>query len=333
VDAHSDIANLAMAFAQQRKRDHKTGINYVTMIVENSKDPTALFLARRLLGVLLVQSKRAAEGVKVLEDLLAHARANEMTEEIGLILYDLGFAALSAELTDLAYEYWNQLYQHDRNYRNIQTLVTSLRREMDADIRSGSRPAEGSVADLIEEWQENAFPDNFLWNICGLRSERKIDLKKVTVTARVAAADRDEGGAGASAPAVEMSGDATEALARFSSLEPENFRIIANRVVGRLGYRVDEILTTYREADGVDYLAVPTGEKARILVAVRRWKSNIGEIPLRNFAQAVNDMKAREGLFITASELTETAETALPRIGRVRVVKPDELGDLLVGLL
>ena len=85
-----------MAFALKRKKDYKTSLNYVKLVVDNSKDQNAIFIAKRLQALLLVQSKKAIEGVKDLEDLLEYSKNHEMEDEISMLLYDLGFALLNA---------------------------------------------------------------------------------------------------------------------------------------------------------------------------------------------------------------------------------------------
>ncbi|OHD71517.1 MAG: hypothetical protein A2W19_16045 [Spirochaetes bacterium RBG_16_49_21] len=327
IDPHSDIGNLAMAFAQQRKHDYKAALNYVRMIIDTSADENALFVAKRLYAILSVQAKRPADGVKVLEELLSYARKKGMTEELSVILYDLGFTALNAEMTEPAYEYWNQLYQAEREYRNIQSLTTMLRKEM--DFKTGPRDVEGSVVEYTEEWLKDSFPSDFVWQICGLKSERTIDLSPLLATAHAESA-RDDGGEKKKA----VSSMAAEKVNAFIQLDVENFRIIASRVMARLGYRVDEILQTYREADGVDFLAYSQSVKDKTLIWVRRWKDiRVSEIPLRNLAQAVNDMKARQGIFICTSELTDAGEAAMGGLSKLRVILPNELGNLLADLL
>jgi tetratricopeptide (TPR) repeat protein len=326
IDPHSDIANLSMAFSLQRKRDFKTALTYARMIIDSSTDENAVFIARRLFGILCVQAKRPAEGVKTLEALLEQARKNEMNDEVAVILYDLGFAAVHAEMTELAYEYWNQLYQIDREFKNIQRCTTLLRKEMDSTAKKGGRDEEGSVMDFAEDWLRDSFPANFLWNICGLKAAKAVDLTATLASARADMA-RDDGSLRKMAAAQGLSADKIEA---FYGLDVETFRIISNRIVGKLGYRVDEILPTYREGDGVDFLAFDLSNKEKTLVWVRRWKNiRISEIPLRNLAQAVNDIKASQGIFITTSDLTEAGEAAVERLSRVRVIFPEELGNLL----
>ncbi len=330
INSHSDIANLAMAFAQQRKRDYKTALNYARMIIDTSSDESALLVARRLYALLCVQTKRPAEGVKMLESLLENIRKNDMKDEEAIILYDLGFAAVHAEMTELAYDYWNQLYQLDRGYKNIQSLTTMLRKEMDMTGKPGVNEGGGSVIDHSDDWLRDAFPDNFLWKICGLKSAVAVDLDGVLAAAR-ADGGRDDGQQRNESGA---SGQAAENISALFQLDGENFRIIAGRVVAKMGFRVDEILPTYRELDGVDFLALNLSTKDKTLIWVRRWKDiRISEIPLRNLAQAVNDMKVKQGVFVTTSELTEAGEAAAERLPKVRVVFPEELGNLLSDLL
>ena len=326
LDPHSDIANLAMAFTQQRKRDFKTALNYARMIIDSSTDDNAMFIAQRLYGILCVQAKRPAEGLKTLEVLMDVARKNEMNDELTVILYDLGFAAVHAEMTELAYDYWNQLYQIDRTFRNIQRLTTLLRKEMDTAAKKDGREEEGSVMDFAEDWLRDSFPPNFLWNICGLRAAKPVDLAPILASARAEAA-RDDGSIRMMA---SVEGAAAEKIQAFYELDAETFRIISNRMVGKLGYRVDEILPTYREGDGVDFLAYDLSSKEKTLIWVRRWKDiRISEIPLRNLAQAVNDIKARQGIFITTCELTEAGVESVNRLSRIKVIFPEELGSLL----
>jgi tetratricopeptide (TPR) repeat protein len=326
LNPRSDIANLAMAFTQQRKRDFKTALNYARMIIDGSDDENALFIAKRLYGILCVQAKRPAEGVKTLESLLEDARKSEMHDEATVILYDLGFAAVHAEMTELAYEYWNQLYQIDRTFRNIQRCTTLLRKEMDAAAKKEGREEVGSVIDFTEDWLRDSFPPNYLWNICGLKAAKTVDLAPILASAR-ADAVRDDGSVRLRASA---QGSAAEKIKAFYDLDAETFRIISNRMVGKMGFRVDEILPTYREGDGVDFLAYDLTTKDRTLIWVRRWKDiRISEIPLRNLAQAVNDVKARQGIFITTSELTDAAIEAVNRLSRIKVIFPEELGSLL----
>ena len=74
--------------------------------------------------------------------------------------------------------------------------------------------------------------------------------------------------------------------------------------------------------------------KVKIFVWIRRWKgTSVGEIPLRNFAQAINDAKAKQGFFITSSPLTPPAESILKNLEKVNVIYPEEMLRLLKGLV
>ena len=331
VEPHSDIANLAMAFSLQRKRDFKTAVNYCKMIIDNSNDHNAVFLAKRLLGILNIQLKKGSEGVKLLEELLGEAKQNDMPEEIPVLLYDLGFTCLKAEMTEVAYEYWNELYQIERNFKDVQLLITMLRKEMDDVSMQGQTSRSGSVIDFADNWLDDAFPANYLWNICGLKSSIEIDIKPIITAVRTGPVRTD----GSSSEKESISDSAFDRIEKFCNIDVEKFRIISNRVVSKLGYNVDEILQTYRENDGVDFIARSNAEKGiKALVWIRRWKGvQVGEIPLRNFAQAINDMKVNLGLFISASDLTESGEEASSRLSKVTVVPPETLAELLNNLI
>jgi tetratricopeptide (TPR) repeat protein len=328
IDPHSDIGNLAMAFTLQRKRDFKTAVNYLKLVINNSEDVNAEFIARRLLGIIQVQWGMYSEALYTFQDLMDYAGKNQMIDEQATLFYDLGFAALKSEKTEQAYEYWNQSYQHDRGYRNVKTLITMLRQEMDTSTTKKQDPDRETPEDYVEPWIRDAFPENYIWRICGLKSEEEIDLRNVRVTARVSADKSMAAGGGTSG----KSSGPEESLERFLSMDLENFRIAANRVALKLGYSVDEILNTYKESDGVDFMS-HSAAGSKCLIWVRRWKGTmVGEIPLRNFAQAINDIKAAEGLFITTTGLSGSAESALKRLSKVTVVTPEQLRGLLAGI-
>lgn len=323
----SDIANIAYAFALQRKGDFRQALLALQKIGDTDKDPEVIFIARRLQGILLMQSRKFDESVKVFQELISFLKKNEMADALLMTLYDIGFACIKAEKTNLAYQYWNELYELDKSYKKVQHLVTLLRKEMELEYKYTLEESEFSVEEYIQPWLEDSFPKDFLWNLCGLKSDKQINFRGLMTTARLSKGTSDKADLGA-----EQFVNYDNIL-QFIKLNVENFRIVSNRIVSKLGYKVDQILTTYRENDGVDFLAV-SPEKEKVLVWVRRWeKTKVGEIPLRNFAQAINDMKTARGIFITSADLTPTAESSLENLSKVKVVRPDELAMLLEGLL
>jgi len=328
LDPHSDITNIAMAIALYRKRDYKTAINYAKMVIDNSTDENALFVARRLLAFLYLEVKKTPLAVKYMEELKEMCLNNNWQMELQTVLYDLGFVYLLDEKTDQTYNYWSQLYQADRNYFNIQDLITRLRKEMDA--KPGSKNEEvKSVLGEISRWKEKAFPANFLWNICGLKSEEEIDISGIVSASRPAP--------GREKKSVESAGGSREENVTFDDLyqiDAETFRSMSYRMCEKMGIVIDDILTTYRESDGVDFLGHTKDTKIKTLIWVRRWKgASVGEIPLRNFAQAVNDHKAKQGYFITTAQLTGAGESALSSLSKVTVIRPEEFAKLLKGLM
>lgn len=323
----SDIANLALAFALQKGKDYRQAAASAARVADTALDPPVKFISKRLLAFLHIQARKAEEGIRVFEEMLDFTKKNDMQEELLMTLYDIGFACIRAERSSHAYDYWNELYQLDKSFKNVQSLVTLLRRELEADAKRMKDDLESPVSESVENWIANAFPANFLWEICGLKSDRKVDLRNIMVTTRISLG-KDDALDGIS------SRDDRDRVEAFSALDSENFRILSNRVVSKIGYKVDQILQTYREADGVDFLAYSLQTKEKALIWVRRWtQTRVGEIPLRNFAQAINDMKAREGLFITAADLTDGAVVALKQLSKVTVVQPAELNALLKDLI
>jgi Tfp pilus assembly protein PilF len=321
----SEIANLAMTMSLIKKRDYRPAQAYTSKMISLAEDPQVRYISLRCSAYLDVYMKHFAEGVKKFEEVLEFARKNEMQEEIQLSLYDMGFACIRAEFTKRAYDYWNELFSINRNYKDIGSLIMMLRREMESSPQDKTPIQGDTVHERTEEWLQSPLPADFLWGVCSLRSDRKFDIRSYIVSVKVS-----------SETELDYSdlGFSRDLLEKFLNLETENFRIIANRVVGKIGYKVDQIMTTYRESDGIDFMATRKDNGAKAFVWVRRWKqSRVGEIPLRNFAQMVNDMKASEGLFITTASLTEEAEKTVLNLTKVKVILPDELNKYLQGLI
>jgi hypothetical protein len=268
--------------------------------------------------------------VKLLEELKEAGIDSAWDEELKVIYYDLGFAYLLDEKTAQTYDCWNQLYQLDRKFRNIQDLITRLRKEM--DDRPGARFDDvKSVLTEIDAWKSKFFPENFVWNICGLKSSSSIDIESILAPYRFSGGSEKRQVEDVS-PGKESGGDD---LDRLYKIDAESFRSAAYRMCEKLGLVIDEILTTYRDADGVDFMAhLKENSKTKVLVWVRRWKgASVGEIPLRNFAQSINDSKVQEGYFITTSPLTQAGESSLENLSKVTVIYPEDVAKLIKGIL
>ncbi len=322
----SDIANLSVAFALMRDGNYKEATTYARKLATSTGKENVRFISARLLAVLLILSGKENEGVAVLEKLLESVRNKNTEDELKFVLYDLGFACVKAGKPNKARGYWNEIDQKDSEFKNVNAMLKLLDKELNPQARETNGDFEIYAADNTDEWLANVFPRDFLWDICGLKSEKKLDIRNMLVTTRVA-------GGKAEAAEIPAEGfDFSDRLEKFWSLNNENFRIVSNRLASKMGYKVDEILQTYRDADGVDFLAKADGQ--RVLIWVRRWKdTKVGEIPLRNFAQAINDIKAAKGIFITTSELTEPALNAMKTLNKVTVIYPKEVNSLLKGLI
>jgi hypothetical protein len=296
--------------------------------VDNSKDEDALLVGKRLLAFLYIETKKNPMAIKLFDELKEYCVQNDYDEELKVMLYDFGFANLVDDRKEEAYAVWNQLYQKERNFRNVLDLVTRLRKEM--EIKPGAKPDDSKpVITEAGSWRDKAFPDRFLWNICGLKSEQEMDLQSIVSSGRTSGSKERR--------VADDSGDIKESASTIQELyklDADSFKSAAYRVCEKLGLVIDEIMTTYRESDGVDFMATQKEGKAKTLIWVRRWKdANIGEIPLRNFAQAINDTKAKQGFFITTSSLSPAGESALKGLSKVKVIYPDELAGLLKGLV
>ncbi len=326
IKPNSEIAILAITLALQKTENYKEAITYIKKLANKASSDDVKYISMRLLAFLYIQSKKVDEAIGIMEEMLDLAKKNEAEEEIKLTLYDLGFACVKANKNSKANNYWKELQKLDRDYNNIHDLLDLLFKEMNKPADEMKDDFEIYVSDSTDDWQANAFSPKFLWDICGLKSDKEVDIKNMLVTTKVTKG-KDQKAADSS------SGDFNERIEKFCNLNTENFKIMSNRLVSKMGFKVDEILPTYREADGVDFLTFGEDGK-KVLVWVRRWQdTKVGEITLRNFAQAINDAKASKGLLVTTAELTDGAEKSLKNLSKVTPIYPEEVNNLLKGLI
>jgi tetratricopeptide (TPR) repeat protein len=323
---NSDIATLAISFALQRTENYNEAIIYIGKLAGRITDDEVKYIAKRLLSFLNLEANKNEEGMRLLEELLNFTKEKNMQEELKLSLYDIGFACVKNSLLNQAYNYWEELYRIDNSYEDTRELLNLIKKDINRGLSSDG--FENSIYDYVDDWERSAFSSNFLWNICGLKSDKIIDIKNIVVPAKMLKVK------GSRQALPEDSAESAERITSFRNSENESFRMVSSRLVLKLGYKVDEILHTYRESDGVDILSHSEANNDKVLVWVRRWKdSKVGEITLRNFAQAVNDIKAKKGIFITSAELTKAAQKSLIKLSKISVIYSAELDELLKGLV
>jgi len=323
---NSDIAAMAISFALQRAGKYTEAILYASKLAGRIIEDEVRYIAKRLLAFLNLEAGKNQEGFQQMTELLSFAREKNMQDEIKLTLYDLGFACVKNSQMNQGFNCWEELYHMDNSYEDIRELLNLIKKDINRG--SASDGFENTIFDYVDDWERSAFSPNFLWNICGLKSNDIIDIKNIIVPAKIY---KGRGNKQAAAAGSEESGDR---IADFCNLDNENFRMTSTRLIVKLGNKVSEILHTYRDADGVDILSQSADNNDKVLVWVRRWKdSKVGEITLRNFAQAVNDIRAQKGIFITSAELTNAAEHSLVKLTKISVIYPGELNDLLKGLI
>jgi len=312
----SDIANIAMSFALYKKADLKSAASYARQVIDNSKDKNAIFITKRLLAFIYMEMMNYPLAASLLEELREDCLNNEFEDELMLILYDIGFAYLADNKSNEAHAAWSELFQIDRSFKNIIDIMTRLKQEMDTKSVSKTDNVKPVITEL-GKWKREAFPENFLWDICGLKSDDKMNLQAVISSRRVSAKNRKDN---------EGNEESIYTIDAIYKLDAESFERVSYRLCEKLGFTIDEVMNTYRGSDGMDFLATQKDSKIKTLIWIRRWKdANIGEIPLRNFAQAIDDVKAKQGYFVTTSPLSAAGEEVLDNLEKVKVIYPEEI--------
>ena len=310
----SSIANLAIAFAFREKKEYQQAIKYAQKVTKLSNND-ASFIAERLSGILYHQDNNINSAFQLYENLLNITRDSRSEEELKMILYDMGFICIACEKFEDAKNYWNELYKLDANYKRVEKLVDRFSEGGQAVGKDLLK--EGALGSFMSEWIYDAFPENYIWKICGLRASEFFDLRVIY--------DRDR------TPIIPE--ETFELVEKLDSLDSENLKMLAGNVVQKMGYFINETLNTYKDFDGIDFIAT-SPNKAPTLVWFRKWNGvNIGEIPINDFGQAVRDFGVEEGLFITSAELTPQTEELLKAMPQVRMVSLPDLVPLLSGLI
>ena len=325
VKPDSDIANIAMAFVLYRKSDFNAAVDYAMNVMDKSQDNNAIFIAKRLLAFLYVEMKKYSFAINLFEELRKDCFNNELDDELKMILYDVGFAYLAEKKADEAHSAWNELFIMDRDYKDTIDIITRLRQELDTKSNTMQDNQKPVISEL-GRWKKSVFPETFLWEICGLKSNIKMDLQAIVSSGKISPRIKN------------LNGEGNKALVSniddIYKLDVAGFRRVSSKLCERLGFTIDETMNTYKNSDGVDFLATQNDNKTKTLIWFRRWKdTNIGEIPLRNFAQAINDVNVKQGYFITTSPLSAAGESVLNSFEKVKVILPEELSKHLKGII
>ncbi|MBN2772515.1 MAG: restriction endonuclease [Spirochaetes bacterium] len=321
----SEITIIALLLSLMRKKDYAKAQALASKLTGLTSNNEVTYIAVRLEAINLLLLKKYETAIKKFEELVEYAQNNQMTDELYIALYDTGFACVRADKIRQAEVYWKRLASEKRGFRDIQNMLMTLQREMEKSDTS----FDDSIYDYVEGWVETFVPNNFLWNICGLKAEYTFDIKQYLLSGNRGKYDDVDEKDGSTVTKSKVNNVDT-----FVKLDLETFRIISNRLVQKLGYSVDRIMPTYREHDGIDFMATKKETGETVFVSVRRWTSmRVGEIPLRNFAQQVNEMKAQKGLFVTTADLTDGAMASLDQLRKIDVVLPDDINKYLKGLI
>ena len=176
---------------------------------------------------------------------------------------------------------------------------------------------------FLTDWTKSRFSVNFMYQISGLKMDRKIDVE--SLLSQEGQPKKRE---------IKKLIDPSILIERFNSLSGPAFEAACRKIITVLGYRVLSLLP-YREGDGLDILAQSTSEqKQKALFEIRKWENQpISDIFLRNMQNQLNEHKAQEGYVIAAARLTDGAQTALKTMIRIKVINEFDLGDLLAQVL
>lgn len=125
-----------------------------------------------------------------------------------------------------------------------------------------------------------------------------------------------------------------ELLDSIAAISPEGFERLVVRLLDKMGYGKGERVGGSGDGgiDGVinqDALGLE-----KVYVQAKRWDSQVGEPPIRNFAGSLDAHGATKGVFITASTFSQTAKQTAKKISAgnkvIRLIDGLELARLMI---
>ncbi len=124
-------------------------------------------------------------------------------------------------------------------------------------------------------------------------------------------------------------------IEKLFDLKSQEFFKVAAKIADFLGFKVLQTLAPKEIADvmegeGIDLVCQRKGYTVKYLIAVRRWRSPVSDIPIRNFTQRMAELKIKKGIFITTSTFTELATKLVEEMGtKIELIDGERLESIL----
>lgn len=309
-------------------------------------DDNLRYLAQRIKAFSLINLGKLQEAEPLFQGLLTFTQEKGLEKAEQEARYDLGFLYVHLDRKPEALEQWQALAQINPDFPLLTRLMKLTHKEISEESTAiskheewnprledeGNTPEEAVyLIDYLNDWKENALSIHTLWAYSGLREEKKFDIYAVMEqTGHKKESD--------TRARTEYMGNAI--FQAFLDSDQNSFEQIGKRIVAALGYkivqRVNRIdMGEFLEGSGLDFIVVPSqisGEK--ILLQLRKWRTGkMGDVPLKNLAGRMGELKCKKGVFVTTAQFSPAAIQYGENNANLRIINGDELKTVLATIL
>lgn len=294
-------------------RDRKMfpdAIRKLQKLVKNSVDPALRVEGYRLLGLCYKEKGLIDDAITHYEVAANEAGASGSQEKQKEILYNLGMAYTKRGQGDKAMEVWSSLRAVDSAYKDVNELI--------AKGKNGFTTRAFEHA--LESWERISDKESGRLRGSGLlKGARRFDIDKL---ARELGGDHELG-------AADPKNEYKPVLERFIELNNKQFQIAAQRMLKVLGFTIHREVKSDADPDFDEGKAIAfvasrvhprTKKNVAYLVQIRRFRENVGPIPVGNCLDMMQELSLENSIFFVSSSFTEAALNIVQRDNRVQLV-------------
>ena len=303
-------ADLYLGMFYKDRKMFPDAIRKLQKLIRNSENPRLRVEAHRLLGLCYKEKGLIDDAITSYEVAAEEAVHAGHTEKRKNILYDLGMAYTKKGLGDKAMAVWGDLKSQDSSYKDVNELLLK-----------GEKGFDGKAFEhALQSWERITDKEGQRMKGAGLlKSSKRFDIDRVV---------RELGGAvepGAGDPARSSK----PLIERFLELNNKQFFIAGQKLLKILGFTLLKSLKSREESDFEEGKALAfaasrihpkTRKKTIYLVQIRRFRENVGPIPVGNCLDMMDESKIDNGILFITSSYSEAALNAAKRDGRLQLV-------------
>lgn len=279
-------------------------------VVNSTQDPKLRLEGYRLLGLCYKEKGLIDETITNYEVAASQMRNIDDIETQKDILYNLGMAYTKKGEGNKAMAAWKNIEQVDSSYKDVQELINKGARGFDMK----------EFQHAVNSWDRLTSREGTRLRGAGLlKSKKRFDIDRLI----------QELGGGAEDGADLKKDNQKPLTERFLDLNNKQFVLVVQKMLRLLGFTLQKAVssnedTDFEEGKAVAYVATRKDPKTRkvktYMVQVRRWRENVGPIPIGNSLDMMQELNLEHGFLFVSSMFTDAALNVARRDGRLQLV-------------